>query len=352
MKIFKTLALSVIAASGAHTAVAQDASQWKNGDTWELVFGSATATGSYFAGMSAVATLLSQEIPNVRATATVSPNTTTEVYPQMLRGERVGGVASQDLLDAYQGSGAWEGREIPVRGWGLVQEGFFNIFVLKRHGITKVSELKDSGLTIAAACVPPEPGNPARWDQPFTFFQILMEEHGLDAFEDVELMPYCTSQALEQLGNGNIDGLSHTRGLGDGAIMELMTKQELVLLQPDAEAVERIAARYPVYTKEVPADAYPQLTIPEPGIGFFHGVYLFLHEDLPEELVYDMTKELWENVDVLRNAHPAYKSATIETALQGMAIPPHSGALRYYVEQNVPGAENFSGEAPGATTKN
>lgn len=339
MRTWSSLAIAAAIALAPVQSWAQDASRWKSGDQWELVFGSATATGSYFAGMSAVATMLSQKMPNVRATATVSPNTTTEVYPQMVRGERIGGVASQDLQDAYEGVGAWKDRKIPVRGWGLVQEGFFNIFVLKKHGITKVSELDNSGLTIAASCLPPEKGNPARWDQPFTFFQVLMEAHGLDAFEDVKLVPYCTSQALEQLGNGNIDGLSHTRGLGDGAIMELMTKQELVLLQPDPEAIEKVMAKYPVYTKEVPGDVYPTLNIPEPGLGFFHGVYLFLHEDLPEDLVYDMTKTLWENVDVLRNSHPAYRNASLETALQGMAIPPHKGALKYYLEQNVPGAK-------------
>lgn len=337
MTLMATIGLSLAV---AHPVSAQDGSQWKTGEQWDLVFGSATATGSYFAGMSAVATVLSQELPNVRATATVSPNTTTEVYPQMLRGERVGGVASQDLLDAYLGQMAWEGRQIPVRGWAAVQEGFFNVFVLERHGITKISELKGSGLTIAAACVPPEAGNRARWDQPFTFFQALLDVHGLDAFEDVNVVPYCTSQAIEQLGNGNIDGLSHTRALGDGAMMELMTKQNLVLLQPDEEAIDKLAEVYPVYAKSVPS-AYPQLKIPEPGLGFFHGVFYFLHSELPDDLVYDMTKALWENADILRNSHPAYKDLSLETALQGMPIPPHPGALRYYVENDVPGADRF-----------
>lgn len=340
MKNLKLVAAAAAVCLTPTLAVAQGgASQWKDGDEWRLVFGSATSTGSYFAGMSAVATMLSQEMDNLTATATVSPNTTTEVYPQMVRGERVGGVASQDLKDAYEGTNAWEGREIPVRGWALVQEGFFNIFVRESLGITKVSELEGSGARIAAACVPPEPGNPQRWDQPFVFFKTLMDAHGLDAFEDVEIVPYCTSQAIDELGAGNIDGMSHTRGLGGGAIRELMTKQDLVLLQPDEDAIDEIAAVYPVYTKEVPTDVYPELRIPDPGIGFFHGVYFFLHEDLPEDLVYEMTKVLAENLDVLRNAHPAYGDILIEDALKGMPIPAHPGALKYYQEVGVSGAD-------------
>jgi len=340
MRSVQLCAFIALAFGVSGVASAQDASQWRTGDQWDLVFGSATATGSYFAGMSAVATVLSNEMPNVRATATVSPNTTTEVYPQMIRGERVGGVASQDLTDAYLGQMAWEGRAVPVRGWSAVQEGFWNIFVLDKHGISNIEDLKGSELTIAASCTPPEPGNRARWDQPFTFFHTVLAAHGVDAFTDVNVVPYCTSQAIEQLGNGNIDGMSHTRAIGDGAIMELMTKQDLVLLQPDMDAIERVVEEYPVYTKEMP-DTYSQLEVPEPGLGFFHGVYFFLHSELPEDLVYDMTKNLWENADVLRNAHPAYKNLSLETALQGMPIPPHPGALRYYVEQEVPGAEKF-----------
>ena len=342
-KLIVTSAVLTSVATLAPAALAQqDPSKWKQGDNWELVFGSATATGSYFAGMSAVASTLSEKLPNVRATATVSPMTTTEVYPQLVRGERIGGVASQDLTDAYKGQGAWENRKIPVAGWAAVQEGFFNVFVLEKHGITKVSELKGSGLKIAAACAPPDPNNKARWDQPFTFFQVMLEAHGLDAFKDVEVVPYCTSQALEQLGAGNIDGMSHTRALGDGATMEMMTKQKVVLLQPDPEAVAKVAAVYPAYTKKVPPDVYPALIIPEPGDGFFHGVFFFLHRDLPNDLVYDMTKTLWENIDVLRKSHPAYKGISIENALRGMPIPPHPGALKYYLEQNVPGAQAFA----------
>lgn len=342
-KLLATSAVLASVVSLAPTALAQqDPSKWKQGDNWELVFGSATATGSYFAGMSAVATMLSGKVPNLRATATISPATTTEVYPQMVRGERIGGVASQDLTDAYRGEGAWKNRKIPVAGWAAVQEGFFNVFVLEKHGITKISQLKGSGLKIAAACAPPAKNNRARWDQPFTFFQILMDAHGLDAFTDVQVVPYCTSQALEQLGAGNIDGMSHTRALGDGATMEMMTKQKVVLLQPDSEAIIKVQKAYPAYAKKVPASVYPALVIPEPGDGFFHGVFFFLHSDLPDSLVYDMTKALWENIDVLRRSHPAYKGISIETALQGMPIPPHPGALKYYLEKNVPGAQAFA----------
>ena len=67
-----------------------------------------------------------------------------------------------------------------------------------------------------------------------------------------------------------------------------------------------------------------------------------LHRDLPDDLAYDLTKTVWENIDVLRQAHPAFKNVSLETALKGVTVPPHPGALKYYLEHNVPGAKEWA----------
>lgn len=322
------------------TAQMVDVETMKSGDNWDLVFGSATATGSYFAGMSAMATVLSN-MDNVRATATVSPNVATEVYPQMIRAERAGGMmTSYDVEMGYKGEGPHSGRDIPVMGWGFVQEALYNVFVLSGSGVETVADLKGSGLRIAATCTPVEEDRPERWDQAFSFFHALLTAHDVDPFSDVEIVPYCTSQAIDQLGAGNIDGLSASRGLGDGAIMELSTRQNVTLLQPVEDAIPAVEAAFPVYAQHFPPETYPEITVPDPQLAFFHGVYTVIHRDLPEDLVYDMTKAFWENIDVLRRAHPAFQIADLELALRGMPAPVHPGALRYYEEMGVEGVED------------
>lgn len=315
----------------------------KSGDTWELVFGSASATGTYFAGMSALAAMISEEMPNVRATATVSPGSAVEVFPQLQRAERAGGMhTSYDLEIGYKGEATFEGREIPVTTWFFAQEAPYNVFILAEHGIEKVSELKGSNLTFGGTVAPARPDAPERWDQAFAFFHALMTAHGVDPFEDVEMVAYNTSQSIEELGNGNIDGLAASRALGSGAITELSTRQEIVLLQPDEDAIAEVEANFPVYAAPYSPEAYPQIEVPEPQLAFFHGVYAVLHRDLPEDLAYDLTKVVWENIDVLRNAHPAFQVAKLEDALKGVTVPPHPGALRYYLEQGVTGAQEWA----------
>ena len=57
--------------------------------------------------------------------------------------------------------------------------------------------------------------------------------------------------------------------------------------------------------------------------------------DRPEEDNWCGTKLLWENLATLQEIHGATKSMAIEIALNGIPVPLHSGALRYYQEQGV-----------------
>ncbi|BBK37587.1 C4-dicarboxylate ABC transporter [Allostella sp. ATCC 35155] len=343
--------LSAAVAAAIGLAVAPVAAQqplasvdrMKSGDTWQLVFGSASATGTYFAGMSALAAVLSEKMPNVRATATVSPGSAVEVFPQLMRAERAGGMhTSYDIDIGYRGVSTFKGRDIPIRNWFFAQEAVYNVFILKKRNITSIPQLKGSGLRFGGAVVPIDQNRPERWDNAFAFFHALMTAHGIDPFKDVTMLPYNTSQSIEQLGSANIDGLSASRALGSGAISELSTKQDLYVLQPDPATVKKVEAAFPVYAQPYAKDAYPKIEVPAPGLGFFHGVYAVLHRDLPDDLVYQMTKVLWDNIDVMRNAHPSFKVAKLETALKGTEVPPHPGALRFYVEKNVEGAKAWA----------
>lgn len=318
-------------------------SNMKNGDTWELVFGSASATGTYFAGMSALTAMLSEKMPNVRTTATISPGSAIEVFPQLQRAERAGGMhVSYDLDLGYKSEGAFKGKDIPVRTWFFAQEAVYNFFVDADSGVTSVYDLKGSGMRIGGPVVPVREDDPDRWDNAFAFINAMLTAHGVDPFEDVEVLPYNTSQSIEELGNGNIGGLSASRALGSGAITELSTRRDIRLIQPDPDKVAAVEAAFPVYAQEYPQDAYPMIDIPDPKLAFFHGVYAVLHRDMPDELAYELTKTVWENIDVLRNAHPAFKIAKLETALKGATVPPHPGALQYYLENDVPGAKEWA----------
>ena len=65
------------------------------------------------------------------------------------------------------------------------------------------------------------------------------------------------------------------------------------------------------------------------------GNMLVTHSDVPEETAYQMTKQLFENLDRMTAAHAAAKAIKLEAATEGMPVPLHPGAERYYKEKGV-----------------
>jgi hypothetical protein len=63
--------------------------------------------------------------------------------------------------------------------------------------------------------------------------------------------------------------------------------------------------------------------------------YLVTHEGVSDEIAYQMTKQLYENLETLTASHNAATQIKLEEALNGMPIPLHPGAERYYREVGV-----------------
>src|SRR5690554_5060227 len=63
--------------------------------------------------------------------------------------------------------------------------------------------------------------------------------------------------------------------------------------------------------------------------------FLVTHSGVSDETAYQMTKLLWENLPALRSAHKAANAIKIENALQGMPVPLHPGAERFYTEKGL-----------------
>jgi hypothetical protein len=59
---------------------------------------------------------------------------------------------------------------------------------------------------------------------------------------------------------------------------------------------------------------------------------LVSHDGVSEEIAYQMTKLMFDNLERLGNAHSAAKDITLETAAKDLPIPLHPGAERFYKE--------------------
>jgi uncharacterized protein len=115
------------------------------------------------------------------------------------------------------------------------------------------------------------------------------------------------------------------------SLKDLATSIDIAVVEIPAAVVDKIGAPYVKAT--VPANTYTGQTEAVPTAAVIN--YLVTRADLKDELVYQLTKAVFESLPELQAAHSAAKDIRLEDALQGMPIPVHPGAERYFKERGV-----------------
>ena len=97
--------------------------------------------------------------------------------------------------------------------------------------------------------------------------------------------------------------------------------------------MDRLVEEKPYYAKvEIPANTYPGNPDPTPTFGAL--ATLVSSSDVPDDTVYAVVKSIFEHFDEFRKLHPALAHLEPEQMVhQGLTMPLHAGALRYYRER-------------------
>ena len=107
--------------------------------------------------------------------------------------------------------------------------------------------------------------------------------------------------------------------------------ERMTILNWSQESLDAINARYPLWDwYEFPPGTYPNQTelirtVASPNV-------LITRVDIPDEVVYNITKVIWENLGTLHEIHRATRDMRMEIAIDGLGAPLHQGAIRYYRE--------------------
>jgi len=143
--------------------------------------------------------------------------------------------------------------------------------------------------------------------------------------------------AAEAFQNGRLGGLSASGGIPTPAVSQLYVTsgEEMQMLEVTDAQLEKISeASGGLFTRAViPAGTYQGQsgdinTIKQPN-------FMAMSADVSEETVYEITRTMFENLDQLQAAHAAAAAIRLDTALDGLPVPLHPGAIRYYEEQGL-----------------
>jgi len=79
-------------------------------------------------------------------------------------------------------------------------------------------------------------------------------------------------------------------------------------------------------------------------------IALIVHPDLDTELVYQMTKAVWEHIEELYAGVDSMREVKWNRSLlEQMPVPYHPGVMKYFREKDLPGIQEFEGKVKKAT---
>ncbi|MFO1070012.1 MAG: TAXI family TRAP transporter solute-binding subunit [Geminicoccaceae bacterium] len=278
--------------------------------------------GVYYPLGVALAQVYADTIPGVRTSAQSTKASVENL--NLLQGGKgeVGLVLGDSLIDAWKGV-ADAGFKQPLdklRGIAALYPNYVQVVALQESGIASLADLKGKRLSVGA----PKSGTELN-------ARTILKAAGLsyDDLGKVEYLPF--AESVELMKNRQIDATLQSAGLGVASIRDLAASVPITLVAVPADLVTGIGSPYevaeiPAGTYEGQAGAVTTAAIPN---------FLATHSEVPDDLVYAMTAQLFANLDKLVAAHNAAKVISLDHALDGMPIPLHPGAERFYKEKGL-----------------
>jgi len=231
---------------------------------------------------------------------------------------------ADSIAQAYDGFGAFEGKEPKknLRALMGLYPNYVQLVTTDKSGITKFEDLKGKRVGVGA------PNSGVELNA-----RMMYEAYGM-TYEDSKVDYLNYGEAIDQMKNGLIDAAFVTSGIPNATIMELGTTNKIVIVPIDGEGAKGLIKKYPFFVEEtISKDTYNTdtdvKTVSVTNI-------LIVREELPEAVVYEITKGIFENIDDIKASHnTAKENLSLENSQKGVSIPLHPGAEKYYKEMGI-----------------
>lgn len=281
--------------------------------------------GTYYPLGGAMAKIYNTNIEGVTANAQ-STGASVENIGLVSKGEtEIAFVQNDVTFYAFTGTETFKDKEkiTNVRGMAMLYPEVVQIIATAESGIKSVADLKGKKLAVGAAGSGTEVN--AR--------QVLAE-YGL-TYDDLGKADYLSfNEAADQLKNKQIDAAFVTGAIPTSAVTEVTQTADINVIPVDSDKIASLIAKYPFYTEVViPANSYKGQTEDVSAAAVM--AMLVVPEDLDDELAYNLTKQLFEQRQVIIDTHARGNDIKLETALAGMPIDVHPGAMKYYDEMGI-----------------
>ncbi|MBZ8134400.1 TAXI family TRAP transporter solute-binding subunit [Afifella sp. IM 167] len=265
-------------------------------------------------------------VPGLVATAIASNGSVANVNA-IGSGAVESGFSQSDVAYwAQTGTGVFEdkGKVEKLRAIASLYPESIHLIASKASGITSVADLAGKRVSLD------EPGSGTLVDA-----RLILGAYGLDekSIEPEYLKP---NQAADRMRDGAMDAFFFVGGFPAGAIVELASNTDITVVPIDGDAAGKVISDYEFFAKNtIPAGTYEGQDSDVTTLAV--GAQWVTSADQPEELIYEITKALWNDNTrkLLDSGHAKGKVITADTALNGVGIPLHPGAEKFYKEAGL-----------------
>lgn len=279
--------------------------------------------GVYYPISGGIAEIINSHLDGYSAVAEVTGGTVENMSHLFAQDSDFAMGIADAVTQAGRGTGAFEGRQVPVRGVAAIYAAPMQIMVRDDSSIHALQDIRGTRFSVGA----PGSGNEVNT-------RTVLGANGI-TFDDLgSLQRLNYNETADAMRDGVVDGGLWASTAPTSSIMSLAASVDVRMITLSSDEVAAIIAQDPAFSAfTLPAGLYPGMESEVQTVALSNALLTYAEQD--EELVYEVTKALHENRDFLIGIHPAANDMTLQYAVDGLTVPLHPGALRYYEEVGV-----------------
>ena len=294
-----------------------------------VTIGTGGVTGIYYLTGGAIGRIVNKKSKqyNLKVTVESTGGSVFNVNAVMTGDLEFGVVQSDSQYQAINALAEWreKGAQKDLRAICAFHPRAITLVAGDDTGITSVKDLKGKRVNI---------GNPGSGQRKNSI--DILNYFGIDCEKDMQAEGAKAVEAPKFLQDGRIDAFFCTVGHPNTNIKEATSGRRKVHIVP-ITGIEGLFKECPYYAPAViPMKHYPMATNKEKEVPSFGVKATFVTSiKVPEDIVYAITKEVFDNLEDFKKFHPAFEVLDKKNMMEGLSAPLHPGALKYFKEAGL-----------------
>jgi TRAP transporter TAXI family solute receptor len=212
---------------------------------------------------------------------------------------------------------------VNVRAVAALYPEHIQIILAKNAGVKKVEDLKGKRVGVGA------PGSGTEGDA-----KAIMTLAGLQ-YSDMKVDFLDFGATTSRFKDNQIDAGFVVAGYPTASVMDLALTKDITLLSFDDAFLAKLSQAHPFFVaSHIPGKTYKGVDndVKTPAVM----AILVTHDKVADDVIYSFTKGMFDNIADVHISHAKAKEITLKTALDGLTVPLHPGAAKFYKEKGLP----------------